>query len=125
MLPRLGWAWMAPCGRWSGFRLRSRASGPFSLAGSLGNSFNVGLETTGESWSGGRNLQLDLGSEQHVGNMMLYIFFKLLKGIIGFALELNQRVSLGDAPKLDSNPEHIQVVDMVLPQAIHYLKDDL
>jgi hypothetical protein len=39
--------------------------------------------------------------------MMFYIFFKLLKGIIGLALELNQRVSLGYSPKLDPNPEHI------------------
>jgi hypothetical protein len=39
--------------------------------------------------------------------MVLYIFFKLLKGIKGFALELNERVSLGYAPKLDPYPEHV------------------
>ena len=42
-----------------------------------------------------------------IGDMVLDIFLQLFEGFVSFALELDQRITLGYAAQLDTDAQHI------------------
>ena len=75
--------------------------------------------------SGARRLQIYLRPEKQFGDVMLDVFLQLFESFEGFAFELDQRITLSYAAQLDPNSEHIEVVDVISPDAVHDLQHDV